>query len=70
MNPAPTPAVRKPVPSKPRGGYGYNPYGYNASPYTANRQPFCLKMRGLPYDTTETQITRFFAGIFFRSLFI
>lgn len=63
--------------AKPPAAPFHHPYSQNAPPYGGGQrpggvpgpynsgaqptEPFCLKMRGLPYNTSETGITRFFA---------
>jgi len=64
MNPGPGSEV---VPQKSRGNNNdyYSPPGGNGNnPYVTSvvqQQAYCLKMRGLPYNTSESQITTFFA---------
>lgn len=65
MNPGPGVDI---VPRKSRDNDYHYPQPYpaqnNSNPYVTSvvqPQPYCLKMRGLPYNTSETEITRFFA---------
>lgn len=49
-------------PPGPYGGRpGGVPGGYNPNSSAPRPEPHCLKMRGLPYNTSETGITNFFA---------